>query len=129
MTDLLDDESLLDLRRRAKPTDPAAVLAEERARRKAVARPPTRATESTESWENGTGSPDSVDSVARSGAMCGVCKTRPARDRCTSCGQPACAADLWVMLRLCRSCASDGDVARGQRGAKPEGRNWLEGAP
>ena len=115
MTDLLDDEGLLDLRTRAKATDPAAVLAEERRRRDALA---TRS--------NDLSAPLRADPAGPAG-LCGVCLTRAARDRCTSCGQPACAADLWIMLRLCRRCASDGDVERGQRGARPEGRNWLEG--
>ena len=117
LTDLLDDEGLLDLRRRAKATDPAAVLAEERRRREAFSPRP------------GDGPAPAAlhtDPTTASG-LCGVCGSRAARDRCTSCGRPACAADLWIMLRLCRACASDGDVARGQRGARPEGRNWLEG--
>ena len=41
------------------------------------------------------------------------------------CGRAACAADLWVMLRLCRACASDRAVERGQRPAQPEPANWL----
>ncbi len=120
MTDLLDDEALLDLRRRAKATDPAAVLAEERQRRAAFA-----------ARSNGLAVPAPASSPSASPAsapgLCAVCGTRPAKDKCTSCGRPACAADLWIMLRLCRACASDGDVERGQRGAKPEAGNWLEG--
>lgn len=114
MTDLLDDESLLDLRRRAKATDPGAVLAEERRRRDAFsARSNDLAVPATPAVPAGP---------------CAVCKARPAKDQCTNCGQAVCAADLWVMLRLCRACADDGDVARGQRGARPEAKNWLEGS-
>ena len=116
MSDLLDDDSLLDLRRRAKPTAPAAVLSEERQRRDAVGRRFDQAIVAA-----------AVPARAEGPATCAVCGTRPARDACTACGRPACAADLWIMLRLCRSCADDRDVARGQRGARPEDRNWLQG--
>ena len=120
--DLLDDESLIDLRRRAKATDPAAVLEEERRRREAV---PSRGT-----------TPGSVPGAPLSGAapaaaspdgLCALCLTRPARGTCAMCGRAACSADLWVMLRLCRSCANERDVERGQRPAKPEPGNWLAG--
>ena len=116
VTDLLDDEALLDLRRRAKATDPAAVLAEERQRRQALA----------SKGSNDLRLPAAPGPVSGPTSTCALCGTRAAKGTCTSCGRPACAADLWVMLRLCRACASDADVARGQRGARPEGTNWLD---
>ncbi|MEK6975223.1 MAG: hypothetical protein AABY18_02660 [Candidatus Thermoplasmatota archaeon] len=115
--DLLDDESLIDLRRRAKSTDPAAVLEEER-RRRAAGKPANAQTQAVE---------PPPSSNAASNGMCSLCATRPARGTCAMCGRAACAADLWIMLRLCRTCASDRDVERGQRGAQPESGNWLGG--
>lgn len=112
--DLLDDDSLLDLRRRARPTDAAAVLAEERRLRQSKAPAPL---------------PPPAAPPPADGTRCALCNARPPRDTCVQCGRPACAADLWIMLRLCRTCASDEDVERGQRGARPAQRNWLEGRP
>jgi len=112
--DLLDDEALIDLRRRAKATDPGAVLAEERQRRQ------------TTKPQNFS-LPDAAAPETVPAGLCALCKTRPLRDHCVQCGRAACAADLWVMLRLCRTCASDDDVERGQRGSRPGQRNWLEG--
>lgn len=126
VTDLLDDEALLDLRRRAKATDPAAVLEEERRRRAAAAWP-------TAAAHPGAAAPAAAAPAAMAGtgtadaAACALCGTRRARDRCTMCGRPACAADLWVMLRLCRACADERAVERGQRGSRPEAANWLTG--
>lgn len=134
---LLDDDRLIDLRRRARATDPAAVLAEEGRR---TAMPAANA--ALRAWPTPTaaappeggsathaqpGRPDQDRAAAGGPALCGLCGTRPARGTCAMCGRGACAADLWVMLRLCRGCASEDAVARGQRGAKPEERNWLDG--
>ena len=57
---------------------------------------------------------------------CHICRTRPGRFRCCSCGRAGCAADTWVMFGLCRACSSDGDMARWHLRGEPEGRNWLE---
>lgn len=61
--------------------------------------------------------------------VCPLCRARPARQPCRACGQAVCADDLWVMLGLCRSCASDRDVARWHGRGRVDGRNWLEEAP
>lgn len=132
--DLLDDDALIDLRRRARPTDPAAVLQEEGRR---TAMPSTNPAfrefqdqsriPSTPAVDPSSTSPPGAGTTPLAQGLCQLCTTRPARGSCAMCGRSACAADLWVMLRLCRDCASDDAVARGQRGAKPEDRNWLEG--
>jgi hypothetical protein len=127
--DLLDDESLIDLRRRAKATDPAAVLEEERRRRAATpsAKGPVDGTPATP-----LGAPAATPSAAASASaqgLCALCLTRPSRGTCAMCGRGACAADLWVMLRLCRSCASERDMERSQRPARPEASNWLGPGP
>ena len=108
--DLLDDESLIDLRRRAssKAASPQAGLP-------AIPSP---------SPLSGTAAAPAVPD-----GMCGLCVTRPARGTCAMCGRGACAADLWVMLRLCRSCASERDMERSQRPAQPEASNWLGPRP
>lgn len=133
MSGLLDDEDLLDLRGRAKATDPAAVLAEER-RRRAATPAPRRAEPPVGSGPSPTEAQAAASAVGAPGAAsgvsaCAICGTRKARGTCTMCGRPACAADLWVMLRLCRACADERAVERGQRGARPEASNWLEGPP
>lgn len=136
--DLLDDDTLIDLRRRARPTDPAAVLQEEGRRANLPATNPALrdwqgASPATTPATPPTATPDRTAPPASSKAgdsdngLCQLCGTRPQRGQCAMCQRHACAADLWVMLRLCRDCASDDAVARGQRGAQPEARNWLEG--
>lgn len=128
VSDLLDDDTLLDLRPRAKATDPAAVVAEERRRREtAQARTGTPGpAQALGSLAGATAAPTPGTGTATDPSLCALCGTGRARDRCTMCGRPACAADLWVMLRLCRGCADERAVERGQRGAKPEASNWLE---
>lgn len=111
--DLLDDESLLDLRRRARPTDAAAVLEEER-----------RLRQTRRAAASGFLPPAAPPADP---TVCALCKVGKPRDACLQCGRPACAADLWIMLRLCRDCATDQDVERGQRDARPSAKNWLEG--
>lgn len=133
--DLLDDDALIDLRRRARPTDPAAVLQEEGRRTALPASNPAlrdyRAASPTPAETLAASGPAATGGAPVPGGpadgLCQLCATRPARGSCAMCGRHACAADLWVMLRLCRDCASDDAVARGQRGAKPEATNWLEG--
>lgn len=126
--DLLDDDTLIDLRRRARPTDPAAVLAEEGRRSSLPARNPALRDWEGTSQPPTTPGPNQTDASAAPGnGLCQLCGTRPQRGQCAMCHRHACAADLWVMLRLCRDCASDDAVARGQRGAQPEAGNWLEG--
>ena len=117
VSDLLDDEALIDLRRRAKATDPAAVLSEERQRR-------ASATPGAPTLAAMPASAPAPEPAAE--GVCAICRTRRAKDKCTLCGKPTCAADLWIMLRLCRACADERAVERGQRGAKPEAGNWLE---
>ncbi len=100
--DLLDDDDLLNLRRRARSTDPEAVVAEERSARTEM---PSQNRDLSE-WasrqpETGTQEPVSKD------AACHVCKTRAGRSKCANCGRMACQADTWVMLRLCRLCARE----------------------
>lgn len=95
--DLLDDDRLLDLRPRARRTDPAAVLQEERSR--AVRLPEANA--ALRDWTRPAEPQQS--SVTES---CAVCGTRPSRGTCPACGLGVCTADVQPLLGLCRTCAA-----------------------
>lgn len=122
MTGLLDDDGLLDLRRRAARTDPAAVIAEERAQAAAV----PHANQSLLDWGTPTSATPAPAPSTTTG-LCPLCNVRPARQRCNSCNRMVCPADVWTMLGLCKSCASAEDVAHWHRPAAPEADNWLGG--
>lgn len=98
--DLLDDDRVLDLRPRAKRTDAAAVIDEER--RRAPALPEANA--ALRSWQGPT--PQEPPRQAIDGA-CAICATRPARVACPACGLGVCSTDLWSMLGLCKRCAAE----------------------
>lgn len=117
--DLLDDDTLLDLRRRARPTDPQAVIAEERKRASAPA-----ANDDLLHWNTPQSAPAETSTNP---ALCPICKQRPGRQVCNACKRNVCPADVWTMLGLCKSCASAEDVARWHRPATPERANWLGG--
>lgn len=97
MTGLLDDDGLLDIKRK-----PAAATAHPAG----AAANPTTASTST---------------------LCPLCNIRPGRQRCNSCGKLVCPADIWTMLGLCKSCATAEDFAHWHRPAAPEEKNWLGG--
>lgn len=122
--DLLDDDSLLDLRRRARRTDPAAVTAEERSERgEAPGTNPALA-----DWMRSAGI-DAVgphESDAPDGD-CHVCRRRAAKYTCAHCGKGACAAHQWVMFGLCHRCATEDRIRRWHAKGRPESDNWLEG--
>ncbi len=103
--DLLDDDDLLNLRRRARSTDPEAVVAEERSGR-LVLPSQNRDLDEWASTPAGSQSEAPARGPGTAGA-CHVCGTRPGRSTCANCGRKACHADMWVMLRLCRACAKD----------------------
>ena len=118
MTDLLSDDGLLDLRPRARPTDVAAVVAEEALRRREATVPVPDAA-----------LPAMREEPARApaggpGAACHLCG-RAAWRTCRACAQPSCAADQWAILGLCAACAPEGRVARSHRRGEPEEENWL----
>lgn len=120
--DLLDDEDLLNLRQRAKRTDPAAVIAEERgAPRQAPA-----SNRDLEAWsEHQTKPRELKEPTSVAEGMCPICTTRPGRRTCNGCKRMICPGDLWTMLGLCTQCASAEDVGRWHRPATPEPTNWL----
>lgn len=119
---LLDDDGLLDLRGRARATDPAAVAAEERARRGRV--PATN--RDLEAWR-----PEAPDTTtgppadAAEGTVCHIDGDRAARYTCKQCGRPMCAEHTWIMFGLCTACATEERMQRWHDAARPEDRNWL----
>lgn len=98
--DLLDDDRVLDLRPRARRTDAAAVIDEERRR----APPLPAANAALRGWEGPVPEPTARESPA---GPCAICATRAARTACPACGLGVCATDLWSMLGLCKRCAAE----------------------
>ena len=124
MIDLLDDADLLDLRDRARRTDPQAVTREERQRHKDL----PAANAELEAWlaePRHGGGQASVDPAAV-GAQCQIVAGRAAKYRCNQCGRDACAEHYWVMFGLCTSCASEERVRRWHGDSRPEDHNWLD---
>lgn len=114
--DLLGDEGLLDLRGRGRRTDPGSLV--EEARRGRTELPESNA--ELAAWARDQGSapePEAPD-------HCHRCQ-RPPRLRCNSCDRPTCAAHSWVMLGVCRDCATEDRMSR-WHGSTVSDRNWLE---
>jgi hypothetical protein len=125
---ILDDEGLLDLRGRARATDPAAVAAEERSHRRSL---PSR-NEDLAAWrppeaDAPAAADDSAAATAAAGSVCHVDGARAARYECKQCGRPMCAEHTWVMFSLCTACATEDRIRRWHASARPEDANWLDG--
>lgn len=121
--DLLDDDTLLDLRRRARRTDPAAVTAEEQSERSEA--PDSNA--DLQAWMADAGI-DAVDGgrdPTPEGA-CHVCKANAAKYTCAHCHRGACAAHQWIMFGLCHRCATEERIRRWHARGRPETENWLD---
>ncbi|MHB1261289.1 MAG: hypothetical protein ACYC2H_06190 [Thermoplasmatota archaeon] len=98
--DLLDDDSVIDLRPRGKKTDPAAFI--EQQRRRATPVPEENA--ALRGWEQRPEPPAPTQGGEL--GLCSTCGTRQARSRCAQCGKAVCAADAWSMLGLCKACVA-----------------------
>jgi hypothetical protein len=96
--DLLDDDSVIDLRPRGRKTDPAAFIEQQRGR--GVPVPPENAP--LREWARPEPGPASPSQHLGACVRCG----RPARRQCAQCQQAVCAADSWSMLGLCRACVA-----------------------
>lgn len=118
--DLLDDDGLMDIGRRAKGTDPEAVTRELRSGRATMA----PVNPALNDWAANLGRPGDA---APSGG-CHVCG-RTGRYTCNQCHRSACAADYWLMFGLCRDCAKEERVSRWHQDAAPEQTNWLGDTP
>lgn len=115
--DLLDDDALLDIRRRGARTDPRAAMTELSAHEELPDR-----NSALSSWAANLGKPDAKP--AKGG--CHLCSS-PQRYTCNQCSRGACAADYWVMFGLCRHCANEERVQRYHNTPEPEANNWLGG--
>ncbi len=118
---LLDDDELLNLgSRRTQGTSSAA----------STSTPGVN--KDLEAWmDAGTARPDK-EAKGKDGQpgkdTCGMCGQRRPQYQCVQCKRPTCAADYWVMLALCRDCASEERVRRFRTGTgRAEGQNWLDG--
>ena len=59
--------------------------------------------------------------------ICHVCRIRPGRLACRSCGRTTCADDLWTMFALCRSCVPEDQMQRWHVRGEVDEANWLAG--
>lgn len=122
--DLLDDDTLLDLRPRGRRTDPAAFI--ERERRRTTLPPENPA---LRDWQETAPLAPADPRAPREGTeVCALCGTRQARSTCAHCGRAVCTTDLWTMLGLCRQCAAAGSGARTLREPGAEGPDAPDGA-
>jgi hypothetical protein len=96
--DLLDDDSVIDLRPRGRKTDPAAFIQQQRGR--GVAVPAENAP--LRDWERPAAAPATLPQALGPCVRCG----KTARSRCAQCAEAVCAADAWAMLGLCRACVA-----------------------
>jgi hypothetical protein len=96
--DLLDDDSVIDLRPRGRRTDPAAFVEQHRGRRVAI--PAENAP--LREWSRPESPPAPAAQDLGACVRCG----KPARSRCAQCQLAVCGADAWSMLGLCRACVS-----------------------
>lgn len=111
--DLLDDDGLLNLQRRASRTDPDALVREERGRWQEM----PDANSDLAAW-------DSKKATATD--SCRLCDRTP-RLHCNACQHSFCASHSWVMLGVCRECATEERVSRMNK-KREAGDNWLDGA-
>lgn len=112
MVDLLDDDTLLDLRKRRAPSDVAGTVADMRR----GDRPMPESNQALREWRPGAKRHDG----------CHLCGRRP-RLQCQACQRPACGADSWVMLGLCRTCATEERVKLRRQDERTVSDDWLDG--
>lgn len=74
--------------------------------------------------------PLAVPGPAESLGTCGLCGARPAVRRCLNCETPACKDDYWVMMGLCKRCATPAELQAARDGSlrpRPDlGIKWVE---
>lgn len=61
---------------------------------------------------------------------CRMCHERSATARCLNCDEPVCKEHHWVMLGLCKGCATPDELSAAREGAnrpRPDlGIKWIE---
>lgn len=110
MVDLLDDDGLLDLREGS--SDPQKAVAEIRAGHQKA--PATN--KELEAWAQ------ERPKVSHDG--CHLCGNTP-RLQCGVCQKPACGKDSWVMLGICRDCATEDRMRMWHERNRKVSDNWL----
>ncbi len=115
--DLLGDDDLIDLRKRAKSSDPAAFVDDARRHRPSL--PESNRELARWAQDRPAAQP------AANPDHCHQCKNPP-RMVCKSCDRPSCAAHSWAMLGVCRGCATEDRMKRWHRSTVSD-KNWLEG--
>lgn len=110
--DLLGDEGLLRIGGK-KTTDPKAAIEEERRRWREA--PPTNA--ALDAW---------AKDLRPAKGGCHICQ-RDARGTCGSCERPVCSSHSWIMLGVCRECATEDRMASWNK-ERSTGKNWLDEA-
>jgi hypothetical protein len=67
---------------------------------------------------------------ARNLGPCSVCQEKPGQERCVHCEKPACREHYWVMLGLCKVCATEDEMKAAREGAhrkRPDLEiKWIE---
>lgn len=111
MVDLLDDDSLLDLGKGKRITDPEEAV---RSMRRDDHTPASN--QALQEWAKPAPQHDGT---------CHLCKS-PARLRCRQCNKGACGKDSWVMLGLCRTCATEERMRLAHDHQRTVGDDWLK---
>ncbi len=110
MVDLLGDDGLLDIRRKRR-TDPTQLIEDLQRERDEVP-------EENAALREWAAKPGTVQTA------CHLCGSKP-RLQCQSCGKPACGKDSWVMLGLCRTCATEDRMRLWHDRNRNVSDNWL----
>jgi hypothetical protein len=122
--DLLDDEELLNVRRRG---DGSAAKAAGQAPQGASSK--VQENQALRDWSPPSApAADAASKGPVADGTCPICTVRPGRRKCNACHRIVCTGDLWTMLGLCTECSTEQDIAHWHRPAAPEERNWLGGA-
>lgn len=109
MVDLLDDDSLLNLRKRRSTTDPLEATKEIRA-----------------NFHTGPATNEALEAWKREQAAKQEEPSTSAGPRtCRSCGTSVTAKDHWVMLGLCKSCVGEEKLKQPDRLGQVEDTDWL----
>ncbi len=110
MVDLLGDDGLLDIRR-TRRTDPTQLVEDLRRDRDEM----PASNDALREW---AASPGKVHTA------CHLCGSKP-RMQCQACSRPACGKDSWVMLGLCRTCATEERMRLWHDRNRTVSDNWL----
>jgi hypothetical protein len=112
MVDLLGDDGLLDLRDKKRHTDPVAAVQDLVAEHDEA----PAENDALRTW--------APDHPERPDGVCHLCSAPP-RLKCGACNQLACGKDSWIMLGLCRTCATEERMKLWHERNHTVSENWL----